>query len=237
MIIVNNLCKKFGNLVAVDNLCLTVNRGEVLGFLGANGAGKTTTMKMLSTFLLPDSGAVTVNGFDVVRQSLSVRETLGYLAENSPLYEEMTVLAFLQFICGVRKIYGKTAINAIDKVINDCALYDRLPQMIGTLSKGYRRRVGLAQALIHNPPTLILDEPTDGLDPQQSYEVRKLIKKIATEKCIIISTHILDEVSAICDRVIIIGDGKKLCDATPQTLQQQYNEMSLNEIFRKLTTK
>lgn len=234
MINVKNLRKVFGSTVAVADISFSANRGDVLGFLGPNGAGKSTTMKMLSCFLTPDGGTAEVNGFDILKQSLDVRRTLGYLAENAPAYEEMTVRAFLEFISSARGLSGIAAANAFDRVVSDCALEKVLPQAIGTLSKGFRRRVGLAQALVHDPKTLILDEPTDGLDPNQKHQVRELIKKLAADKCIVISTHILEEVDAICNRVVIIAAGRKLADATPEELKQRHGG-TMDEIFRKLT--
>lgn len=234
MIAVKNLRKVFGRKVAVDGVSFSAARGDVLGFLGPNGAGKSTTMKMLSCFLPPDGGTAEVNGFDICRQSLDVRRTLGYLAENAPTYEEMTVRAFLEFIASARGLSGVAAANAFDRVVSDCALEGVLPQAVGTLSKGFRRRVGLAQALLHNPPTLILDEPTDGLDPNQKHQVRELIRKLAADKCIVISTHILEEVDAICNRVVIIASGRKLADDTPEGLKKEHGG-TMDEIFRKLT--
>lgn len=235
MIEVKNLRKVFGKAVAVDDVSFAAAKGDVLGFLGPNGAGKSTTMKMLACFLTPDGGTATVNGFDIRRQSLDVRRTLGYLPENAPCYEEMTVRAFLEFICSVRGLAGKAAAAALERVVADCALEKVLPQTVGTLSKGFRRRVGLAQALVHDPATLILDEPTDGLDPNQKHQVRELIKKLAADKCIVISTHILEEVDAICNRAVIIAAGRKLADGTPDELRRGNGGGTMEEIFRRLT--
>ena len=235
MLDVKNLRKVFGRTPAVDDISFTAAKGDVLGFLGPNGAGKSTTMKMLACFLTPDGGTAAVNGFDIRRQSLDVRRTLGYLPENAPCYEEMTVRAFLEFICSVRGLTGPAAARARERVIADCALEEVLAQTVGTLSKGFRRRVGLAQALVHDPATLILDEPTDGLDPNQKHQVRELIKKLAADKCIVISTHILEEVDAICNRAIIIAAGRKLADGTPEELRARHGGGSMEEIFRRLT--
>lgn len=235
MIEVKNLRKVFGKAVAVDDVSFAAAKGDVLGFLGPNGAGKSTTMKMLACFLTPDGGTATVNGFDIRRQSLNVRRTLGYLPENAPCYEEMTVRAFLEFICSVRGLAGKVAAAALERVVADCALEKVLPQTVGTLSKGFRRRVGLAQALVHDPATLILDEPTDGLDPNQKHQVRELIKKLAADKCIVISTHILEEVDAICNRAVIIAAGRKLADGTPAELCRANGGGTMEEVFRRLT--
>ncbi len=234
MIKVDNLRRSFGPIVAVDGISFEVTKGEVLGFLGPNGAGKSTAMRMLACFLRPDAGTASVCGFDILRQPILVRQTLGYLAENAPAYGEMTVGSFLNFICDARGISGKGRKEALAKVVSLCAIESVYHQTIETLSKGYQRRVGLAQALIHDPLVLILDEPTDGLDPNQKYEVRELIKKMAQDKCIVISTHILEEVEAICSRAIIINRGKIIVDSTPEKLKEQH-QCSLEEVFRKLT--
>lgn len=213
MISVKDLRRRFGSIIAVDGISFDVNQGELLGFLGPNGAGKTTAMRMLACFLRPDSGTATVCGYDILRESIKVRESLGYLAENAPAYNEMTVGSFLNFICDARPAIGrgKGRKEALDRIVSLCSIESVYHQTIETLSKGYRRRVGLAQALIHDPPVLILDEPTDGLDPNQKHEVRQLISKMAKDKCIVISTHILEEVDAVCTRVIIIDRGKIAC--------------------------
>lgn len=234
MIEVQHLTRRFGPIVAVDGISFNVQKGDILGFLGPNGAGKSTAMKMLACFLRPDSGTATVCGYDIVRQSLQVRRSIGYLAENSPLYPEMTVAGFLNFVCDARGLKGASRREALERIVPLCSIQNVCHQTIDTLSKGYKRRVGLAQALIHNPPVLILDEPTDGLDPNQKHEVRQLILKMAKEKAIIISTHILEEVEQICTRAIIIARGKILVDSTPQKLQQDYRG-TLEEVFRKIT--
>lgn len=234
MIKIKNLRKSFGPIVAVDGVSFDVEKGQVLGFLGPNGAGKSTVMRMLSCFLPPDSGTAEVCGFDIIKNPIAVRKNIGYLAENVPAYADMPVGAFLNFICDARGLEGKTRKEALDKTVAMCHIESVYHQTIETLSKGYKRRVGLAQALIHNPPVLIMDEPTDGLDPNQKHEVRQLISKMAKEKCIVVSTHILEEVEAVCDRAIIIAKGKILADSTPEKLKDEYKG-TLDEVFRKIT--
>jgi ABC-2 type transport system ATP-binding protein len=234
MISAKNLTRSFGPIVAVDNVSFDVEKGEVLGFLGPNGAGKTTTMRILAGFIKPDSGTAGICGHDILKNPIKAKKSLGYLAENAPLYNEMTVGSFLNFVCDVRQISGKARTKRLDEIVPMCAIESVYHQTIETLSKGYRRRVGLAQALIHDPDVLILDEPTDGLDPNQKYEVRQLIKKMSAEKCIIVSTHILEEVEEICTRTIIISRGKILADSTPAELKDKY-KCGLNEVFRKIT--
>ncbi len=234
MIKVKDLRRSFGSITAVDGINFELSRGEVLGFLGPNGAGKSTAMKMLACFLEPDGGTAEICGADILANPMKVRQTIGYLAESAPAYGEMTVGSFLNFICDVRGIKGQDRKKAMDRVVKLCSIESVYHQSIETLSKGYQRRVGLAQALIHDPEVLILDEPTDGLDPNQKHEVRQLIKKMAKEKCIIISTHILEEVEAVCTRMIIIARGKILVDSTPEKLKQEH-QVNLDEIFRKLT--
>jgi len=236
MISAKQLRRTFGRIVAVDSLSFEVSKGEVLGFIGPNGAGKTTAMRMLACFLAPDSGTATVCGHDIIKEPLEVRRCLGYLAENAPAYEEMTVGSFLNFICDARQFYGAKRKKALDRIVTMCSIESVYHQSIETLSKGYRRRVGLAQALIHDPKVLILDEPTDGLDPNQKHEVRQLINAMAKDKCIIVSTHILEEVEAVCSRTIIIAKGRILVDSTPEELKREHN-CSLDEVFRKITRK
>lgn len=234
MISVKELRRSFGPVVAVDGVSFDVEKGEVLGFLGPNGAGKSTVMRMLACFLPPDSGTATVCGYDILREPLEVRRSLGYLAENTPAYDEMTVGGFLNFVCDTKQIYGKQRKRSLDRIVPMCSIESVYHQTIETLSKGYKRRIGLAQALIHDPDVLILDEPTDGLDPNQKHDVRKLINKMAKDKCIIVSTHILEEVEAVCSRTIIISRGKILVDSTPESLKAEY-QCSLDEVFRKIT--
>lgn len=219
MIETRNLTKAWGRLRAVDEVSFRVEPGEVLGFLGPNGAGKSTTMKMIAGFLTPTAGTATVCGFDVREQSIDARRALGYLSEGAPSYGEMTVLGFLEFIANVRGLAGTRRRQRLDDAIGRLQLEAVLGQSIDTLSKGFRRRVGLAQAILHDPRALILDEPTDGLDPNQKHEVRGLIQSMAAERTIIISTHILEEVHAVCSRAIIIANGRVLADATPAELE------------------
>ncbi len=235
MIEVQRLRCSFGPVIAVDDISFQVRKGDVLGFLGPNGAGKSTAMKMLACFLVPDSGTATLCGYDILKDPVRVRQVVGYLAENAPAYNEMTVGGFLNFVCNVRHITGAARKKALDRIVPLCSIESVYHQTIETLSKGYRRRVGLAQALIHDPQILILDEPTDGLDPNQKHEVRRLITGMAKDKCIIVSTHILEEVELICNRTIIIARGKILVDSTPQELIQKYH-CSLDEVFRKITS-
>jgi ABC-2 type transport system ATP-binding protein len=221
MIEVKGLVKDFGPFRAVDQVSFEVPKGQVLGFLGPNGAGKSTTMKMLTGFIEPTSGTATVDGKDIVKDSREVRRRIGYLPESAPSYGEMTVAEFLQFIAEMRGKRGKERDGAAERMRETCALEGVWHQPIETLSKGYRQRVGFAQALIHDPPVLVLDEPTDGLDPNQKHEVRQLIRRMGQDKTIILSTHILEEVEAICERVIIIAQGRIVADASPSDLMRQ----------------
>lgn len=237
MIAVQGLVKTYGPKRAVDSVSFTVQRGEILGFLGPNGAGKSTTMKMLTGFLRPDAGTATVDGIDVTTDPVAVKRKLGYLPESAPAYPEMTVEEFLRFIAevrGFRDIVEKSA--RLEHVLGLTHLLSVRKQAIETLSKGYKQRVGFAQALLHDPPALILDEPTDGLDPNQKNEVRSLIKGMAAEKAVILSTHILEEVEAICTRVIIISQGRIVADETPAQLRARQPGARMDEIFRSLTT-
>ncbi len=234
MIEVKELRRSFGPVVAVDGISFEVEKGQVLGLLGPNGAGKSTAMKMLACYLRPDSGTARVCGYDILENPIEVRRSLGYLAENVPAYPEMTVGGFLNFVCDARGLKGSDRKKALDRVVPSCAIASVYHQTIETLSKGYKRRVGLAQALIHDPDVLILDEPTDGLDPNQKHEVRKLIGRMAEDKCIIVSTHILEEVEAVCNRTIIIARGRILVDSTPKDLKREHS-LSLDEVFRKIT--
>lgn len=220
MIEVNNLVKQFDNLTAVDHLSFRVDAGEVLGFLGPNGAGKSTTMKMITGFLAPTEGSVQVYGHDVVTDAMAAREKIGYLPEGSPCYGDMTVYDFLSYIADIRGLKQRKS-ERLESVVKDLALEKVLDQSIETLSKGFNRRVGLAQALLHDPQILILDEPTDGLDPNQKHHVRELIKNLAKDKIVIISTHILEEVTAVCSRAIIIAGGKLVVDEKPEQLQKR----------------
>lgn len=230
MIAIDGLVKRFGPFTAVDGISFTVSRGEVLGFLGPNGAGKSTTMKMITGFLAPSEGRASICGHDVVTEQLAAQRMLGYLPEGAPAYGDMTPRSFLGFIARIRALSGAAAEKAIADAVVATELQSVLDQPIDTLSKGFRRRVGLAQAILHNPPVLIMDEPTDGLDPNQKHEVRKLIQRMAAEKAIIISTHILEEVDAICTRAIIIDRGHVVADGTPAELiarSRYHNAVSL----------
>jgi ABC-2 type transport system ATP-binding protein len=218
MIKTEHLTKRYESLTAVDDVTFTVSPGEVLGFLGPNGAGKTTTMRMLAGFITPTSGKASICGHDVETAPLAAKASLGYLPEGAPSYGEMTVRRFLEFIADVRQLEGTRRKERLDHVIDRLQLGKVLEQTIETLSKGFRRRVGLAQAIIHDPPVLILDEPTDGLDPNQKHEVRTLINDMARDKIIVISTHILEEVDAVCTRAIIIARGRIVADDSPAKL-------------------
>jgi ABC-2 type transport system ATP-binding protein len=219
MIETRQLSKRYGDLAAVNGISFKVEPGQVLGFLGPNGAGKSTTMKMIAGFLAPTSGSASVCGHDVVQEPLAAKRVLGYLPEGAPSYGEMTTRAFLGFIAEARGLSGARRAQGIENVIERLHLHSVLEQSIETLSKGFKRRVGLAQAIIHDPPVLILDEPTDGLDPNQKFEVRGLINAMAKDKTIVVSTHILEEVQAVCSRAVIIARGKILADTTPAELE------------------
>jgi ABC-2 type transport system ATP-binding protein len=219
MIRVENLTKDYGTFRAVDKVTFNVRKGEVLGFLGPNGAGKSTTMKMLTCFLAPTGGTASVAGHDVYDQSLDVRRHLGYLPEDTPLYRDMTVLEYLEFAAEMRKMDPAKSGSRIKEVGGRCGLGDVAGKLVGELSKGYRQRLGLAQAILHDPDILILDEPTSGLDPNQIVEIRGLIKELGREKTVILSTHILPEVQATCSRILIISGGKLVADDTPEALR------------------
>ncbi len=209
---VSNLTKQFGHQLAVDNISFSIQKGEIVGFLGPNGAGKSTTMKIATSYLPPTSGCVLVNGYNVVEQPMEVKKIIGYLPEHNPLYLDMYVHEYLTFVCGMYKLPKHEIKSSVKQMIDLCGLSKEQNKRIESLSKGYRQRVGLAQALIHNPEVLILDEPTSGLDPNQILEIRKLIKEISKDKTVILSTHIMQEVQALCDRVIVIDQGKIVAD-------------------------
>ncbi len=230
MLEIKNLSKRFGPVVAVDDVSFDVDRGEVLGFLGPNGAGKSTTMKMITGFLSPANGSMRVCGHDVLQEPLAAKRRIGYLPEGAPAYPDMTPHTYLNFIADIRGLTGPGRRDRLDFVISRIGLDGVMQQTIETLSKGYKRRVGLAQALLHDPDVLILDEPTDGLDPNQKHEVRGLITDMAAAKAIVISTHILEEVEAVCTRAIIIAKGRIVADGTPQELEARsayHNSVSL----------
>jgi len=235
MIKVENLVKAFGPKLAVNDVSFTVERGEVLGFLGPNGAGKSTTMRMITGFIPPTSGRITIGGYDVLEDPLPAKRLIGYLPENAPGYADMTVHGFLNFAAELRGLQGDARKKAIHRAAELCLLNNVLYQTIDTLSKGYKHRTGLAQALIHDPDILIMDEPTDGLDPNQKHDVRNLIKRMGENKAIIFSTHILEEVEAACTRVIIIDRGKIVANGTPQELKSRSPEGRLEDVFRSIT--
>ena len=230
------LNKKFGAIHAVKDLSFSVNKGDVLGFLGPNGAGKSTTMKMITGFLEPTSGKISVCGHDVLETPIKVKAKIGYLPEGAPSYGEMTVRGFLDFIAEVRGMKGKEKQNRINEIMQKINLESVREQTIETLSKGFKRRVGVAHALMHDPEVLVMDEPTDGLDPNQKHEVRSLIKEMAAHKAIIISTHIMEEVDAICTRAIIIASGQLLFDGSPAELSAKTDTGRLDDVFRQITT-
>jgi ABC-2 type transport system ATP-binding protein len=235
MIEVKGVSKEFGQIRAVNNLSFEVQKGEVLGFLGPNGAGKTTTMRMITGFFPPSSGAISVCGHDVASDPVSTKSSIGYLPENAPVYDSMTATDFLRFAAQVRGFRGSELKDRVEDAIATCRLEKVRRQSIGTLSKGYRQRVCFAQAILHNPPVLIMDEPTDGLDPNQKFVVREMISKMAPEKAIIISTHILEEVEAVCSRTVIISNGTMVANGTPDELKKQSDTGRLDDVFRKLT--
>jgi ABC-2 type transport system ATP-binding protein len=243
-IVVENLTKKYGAQKAVDNISFKVKTGEILGFLGPNGAGKTTTMKIITTFLTPNDGNALVGNFSIKDDPESIRKNIGYLPENNPLYEDMPVIDYLRFVAELQQIDKSKINDRILEMVNLCGLEGEKQKKINELSKGYKQRVGLAQALIHNPEVLILDEPTSGLDPNQIVEIRELIKKIGREKTVILSSHILAEVEATCDRILIINKGKIVADGTAKELRKQSEGKEIlkvriedgdkNEIFKAL---
>ena len=230
---VRDLHKSYGSIRAVDGISFEVSRGDILGFLGPNGAGKTTAMKLITGFLEPDSGTVVVAGHDVGRDPLAAQRRIGYLPENAPAYGEMTVDGFLRFVAEARDVVD--AEGAIDRVVDVTALRRVRHQTIETLSKGFKRRVGLAQAMIHDPEVLILDEPTDGLDPNQRVLVQDLLANLSQERCVILSTHILDEAEKVCNRAVTISDGRILVDSTPRALVEHSSSGRLDEVFRTMT--
>ena len=233
MLSVIDISKNFGDFTAINKLSFEVKVGDVMGFLGPNGAGKTTSMRVITGYLKSDSGNVIINNKDIEIDPIHTKSMIGYLPEGVPLYLDFSPYLYLDYVCQVRNIKNSKA--AIKKVINDLQLEEVKDVPIETLSKGFKRRVGIAQALIHNPKLLILDEPTDGLDPLQKFEVRKLIKKLSKTKAIIISTHILDEVPEVCNKCLIISDGQKVFEGTPAQLKKKIGK-SLDEKFRKLVS-
>jgi len=228
-----NITKIYGKQKALDSVSIEINAGEVVGLLGPNGAGKSTMMKVISCFLPPTSGEVTVDGFDIFDQELEVKKRVGYLPEHNPLYLDMYVREYLFFLAGIHKL-GRTKRSRVDEIIGITGLGLEQNKKIGALSKGFRQRVGLAQALLHDPSVLILDEPTSGLDPNQLLEIRSLIQEIGKEKTVLFSTHIMQEVEAICDRAVIIHLGKIVADDSIAVLKKE--KQSLEQVFQSLTT-
>ena len=237
MISLKNITKKFDEFVAVDNLSMDIKNGEVLGFLGPNGAGKSTTMKMITGFMKPTEGIIKIKDMDVDVKPIECKKLIGYLPEGAPLYGDMTPISMLKFVAYTRGMSFQEFKKALDIVVVKTEITDVINQPIDTLSKGYKRRVGLAQALIHDPEILILDEPTDGLDPNQKHHVRNLINEMGKKKAIIISTHILEEVDSVCSRVCIIAKGKKIVDKKPNDLKKIFKKKNLDSIFREITLK
>jgi len=235
MIEVKSLSKSFGAIKAVKGISFKADKGEVLGFLGPNGAGKTTTMRMITGFLPPTSGTALVCGHDVAINPVEAKMQIGYLPENAPVYDSMIVSSFLSFIAEIRGFRGAERRQRVDSTIDKCRLDSVRHQSIGTLSKGYRQRVCFAQAILHDPPVLIMDEPTDGLDPNQKFLVRTMIKEMAAQKTIIVSTHILEEVDAVCTRAIIISQGTIVANGTPAELKAKSSTGRLEDVFRMLT--
>ena len=224
---VTNLTKYYGETLAVDDISFEVNKGEILGFLGPNGAGKSTTMKIITTYLPPTTGSITVDDLDVEDKSIEVRKKIGYLPEQNPLYMDMVVTDYLDYVAALDGVPNDKVKSRRDEMITVCGLEEMKGRVIGELSKGYKQRVGLAQAMINNPEVLILDEPTSGLDPNQIIEIRNLIKKLGKQKTVILSTHILSEVQATCNRVIIINRGKLVADGSPEELAQRSRGQSI----------
>lgn len=235
MIKIQHLSKSFKGKLAVDDLSLEVGQGEVLGFLGPNGAGKSTTMRMITGFIPPSSGSITVCGFDVLKDPISAKSKIGYLPESAPSYQDMTVLSFLRFAADIRGLTGVDEQNAVERVIELCQLQNVLRQTIDTLSKGFRQRTCLAQSLIHDPEVLILDEPTDGLDPNQKHDMRNLIRQMGRTKSIIISTHVLEEVEAVCNRAVIIAHGRIVAQGTPDEFKSRSKTGRIDDYFREVT--
>ena len=237
MLEVKNLKKSFGDFEAVKGISFTVSKGEVLGFLGPNGAGKSTTMRMITGFLPPTSGTAVICGKDISIEPVAAKAHLGYLPESAPSYKAMTVKDYLTFVAEIRGFAGKAGADKVDAVIVKAKLEKVVNQTIETLSKGYRQRTAFAAAILHDPDVLIMDEPTDGLDPNQKFAVREMIKEMSADKAIIISTHILEEVDAVCNKVIVVADGEKKFDGTPAELAALDPSGKIDVVFRNLTMK
>ena len=237
MLEVNNLKKRFGAFEAVKGITFSAGRGEVLGFLGPNGAGKSTTMRMITGFLPPTGGTAIVCGHDVAKEPVEAKKCIGYLPESAPSYRAMTVEDYLRFVAEIRGYKGSEARDRVAAAIQKARLTPVARKTIETLSKGYRQRTCFAQAILHDPPVLVMDEPTDGLDPNQKYTVREMIREMAAEKTIVVSTHILEEVDAVCTRAIVIADGEIRADGTPAQLRAMDPSGRLDVVFRKLTMK
>jgi ABC-2 type transport system ATP-binding protein len=233
MIKVENLCRNFGEIKAVKNISFNVKKGEILGFIGPNGAGKSTTMRMITGYLTPSSGTVEIEGKRLVENETFCKQMIGYLPESAPMYADMTVISFLKFCCDIRGLSKKERKEATARVIKDCFLEKVKYQVIGTLSKGFRQRTCFAQSILHDPPILILDEPTDGLDPNQKFEIRKVIRNFGKDKVIILSTHILEEVESLCSRVVLISKGEIKADEPIDEFLKRGD--SLSKTFRELT--
>jgi ABC-2 type transport system ATP-binding protein len=234
MIEVRNLTKRYGDVVAIRDISFTAATGQILGFLGPNGAGKTTTMRVITGFMPATSGTVKVAGYDIFDDSLEVRKRIGYLPESPPLYNDMTVAAYLRFVGRIRGVAKAELGDSVDRVLRTCGLAEVADRVIGHLSKGFRQRVGLAQALVHNPSVLVLDEPTIGLDPRQIIEIRRLIQELSGERTVILSTHILPEVTQLCEKVVIINEGRIAVEDTLANLTQ---DMTLEQVFLRYITK
>src|SRR3972149_11941604 len=232
MIQVQNLTKRYGNLVAIDNVSFRVGHGEILGFLGPNGAGKTTTMRIISGYMPPTDGTVCVGDFDVLEDPIKAKRQIGYLPENPPLYNDLTVQGYLDFVADIKHVSGKNKKAKIDIAMERCGIADVRKRLIGNLSKGYRQRIGIAQAIVHDPAVLVLDEPTIGLDPKQIIEIRYLIKSLAGDRTVILSTHLLPEVNMTCTWVVIINEGKIVFEESLETLSQRVNGAQM--LFLKL---
>ena len=234
MVEVSHLTKYYGQFPAVQNISFTAQRGEILGFLGPNGAGKSTTMRIISGFMPASEGSVSVEGFDVFKEPYEIRRRLGYLPENPPLYQDMTVGSYLKFVARIKGLPRREIHTAVEATLEKCSLESVASRLVGHLSKGYRQRLGIGQALIHNPPVLILDEPTLGLDPRQIIEIRSLVKNLSGDRTVILSTHLLQEVSQICDKVVIINEGKITVE---NYLKELVQSMTLEEAFIRYISK